>query len=295
MFEKLKQLQIGKVYENYDLKNLNTYQVSCLAKYLIYPKDLASLICLLTFLKKEQICYRVLGNGSNVLFVNPIFDGAIIKLDCLKQIEIQGNTIVVGASVPLIFLVNKLSNMGYTGLEFACGIPGVIGASIAMNVGALNQEISSVVQKVKALTPDLKIKEFSKEELLFSYRNSFFKQHKDYIILEVTLELEKKDVKEILQTIKENNQIRKSKQPLFYPSAGSVFKNPSHDSAGRIIDQLGLKGKRIGGAMVSEKHANFIINTGDATGKEIYELILFVQKEVKEKCQIDLVLEQELL
>ncbi len=295
MNEKLKQLQIGEIKELVDLKKYNTYRISCIAKYLIYPKDSKKLIQLLSFLKQENIPYKVLGNGSNVLFTEEIFNGAILKLDCFNQIEIQKNTIIVGAGVNLISLVNKLSNMGYTGLEFACGIPGLVGASVLMNIGAHHQEISSVVKSVKVITPDLKIKELSHEDLMFSYRNSFLKQHKEYIVIEVTLKLEKKDPKEILKTIQENNKIRNSKQPLDFPNAGSVFINPSNDSAGRIIESLGLKGKRIGGAMVSEKHANFIINTGNATGKEIYELILFIKKEVKEKYNIDLVLEQELM
>lgn len=295
MIEKLKQLQIGKVEEFVDLKKYNTYRVSCVAKYIIYPKDVEACLRLLSFLKQENVSYRILGNGSNVLFREETFDGAIIKLDLFNQIKIEKNTIMVGAGVNLIYLVHKMANKGYSGLEFACGIPGTVGASVAMNVGAHHSEISSFVKSVKVITPDLKIKEFSKEELMFSYRDSFLKQHKEYIVIEVTFALEKGNPKEILQKIQENNAIRKEKQPLNVPSAGSVFKNPPGDSAGRIIESLGLKGKSIGGAMVSEKHANFIINTGNATGKEIYELILFVQKIVKVNYSIELELEQELI
>ena len=263
MIEKLKDLQIGEVLENIDLKEYNTCRVSCLAKALVKPKD--------------------------------NFDGVLIKLDAFQKIEIEGTNVVAESGVPLIYLAQLCAQKGLSGLEFACGIPGLVGASVIMNVGAHNGEIASLVKTVKVLTNDLEVKELTKNALNFSYRNSFLKEHKEYVVLEVTLELQKKNPKDILNTMQEYNKTRKKHQPIELPSAGSVFKNPSNDSAGRIIESLGLKGKRIGGAEVSQKHANFIVNTGTATGKDIYDLILFIQKSVKEKYNIDLSLEQELI
>lgn len=295
MIEKLKNLQIGEVREQVDLKNENTYRVSCIANYYVKPKDLDSLIRLLKFLKQEQIPYKVLGNGSNVLFVSPTYEGAIIKLDFLNHITIEETKVLLGAGVNLVFLANTLAQKGWSGLEFASGIPGLIGASVAMNIGAHGSEIADIVTEVKVLTPEFTIKTLSKEDLEFSYRDSFLKRNKEYIVLEVALELQRKNPKTIQNTMKEYKEERIKKQPLEYPSAGSVFRNPTNDSAGRIIESLGLKGKRIGGAEVSTKHANFIINTGNATGKDIYDLILYIQKSVKEKENIDFILEQELI
>ena len=295
MIEKLKDLQIGEVLEDIDLKEYNTYRVSCLAKALVKPKDIESLKRLLYFLQQEKIEYRILGNGSNILFVSSTYPGVLIKLDAFQKIEIEDTNVVAEAGVPLIYLAQLCAQKGLSGLEFASGIPGLVGASVIMNVGAHNGEISSIVKTVKVLTKDLEVKELTKNALNFSYRNSFLKEHKEYIVLEVTLELQKKNPEDILNIMQEYIKTRKEHQPIDAPSAGSVFKNPSNDSAGRIIESLGLKGKRIGGAEVSQKHANFIVNTGTATGQDIYDLILFIQKSVKEKYNIDLSLEQELI
>ena len=295
MIEKLKDLQIGEVLEEVDLKNYTTFRVSCTPKCLIKPKDENSLITLLKFLKEENIRYKILGKGSNVVFVNPTFDGVIICLDHFDYLEIDENKIVVGAGYSLIALSAKLSKLGYTGLEFASGIPGGVGASVCMNVGAHGSSMQEIVKRVKVINDKLEIEYLENKDLNFSYRDSFFKHHKEYICLEVEFYLEKGNPKEIQETIEEFRLRRSSTQPLEYPSAGSVFRNPEGLAAGKMIDDLGWKGKKVGGAEVSDKHANFIINTNNATGSDIKELILQIKEEVKKVYNIDLVLEIELV
>ena len=186
-------------------------------------------------------------------------------------------------------------NNNLNGLSFAGGIPGLVGASTAMNAGAYKEDIGSIVEEVKVLTPDLEVKTMTKEELKFAYRDSFLKKHKDYICLETTFKLSYLDKEKIKETMNNRRDRRISSQPLNLPSAGSVFRNPEGMSSGKLIEDLGLKGYTIGGAQVSEKHANFIVNIGGATYDDILTLIEYIKEQVKEKYNIDLILEQEII
>ena len=200
--------------------------------------------------------------------------------------------VVVGAGYSLIKLSMEVANKDLTGLEFASGIPGFIGASVAMNAGAYNNSLSEIVDSVRVLTPEGKIKTMKCEELEFGYRDSFFKKNKDYIILSCKLILSYGKKEEIMELMDKRRERRIETQPLDYPSAGSVFRNPDGLYAGKLIEDVGLKGYKLGGAMVSLKHANFIINYNKATGRDIVDLINKIQEEVKKKYDISLVLEQ---
>ena len=191
-------------------------------------------------------------------------------------------------------LSNKVSNMGYKGLEWACGIPGSIGGSIVGNAGSFKSSISEVLISA-TLFNGKKIIEMSNEELKFQYRDSILKHKKNLIVLSCKIKLEKYDANELKKIILENNQKRVSTQDLINPSNGSVFRNPEGYSAGKLIDDLGFKGYKINDAMVSLKHANFIVNTGNAKSEDIIKLIKKVKKEVKKQYNIDLVLEQEII
>ena len=281
-----------ELYENISLKKYNTYHVECICKYLIFPKNVDELVNVIEICKKNNIKYLVLGNGSNIILKNKIFNGAIIKLDRLNQVKYNGNKIDVEAGYSLIKLSLETISKGLSGLEFASGIPGQVGASAAMNAGAYNESMSNVVTSVKVLTPELKIIELSNKELDYKYRDSFLKANPGYIVLSVTLSLSKGNSEKMKKDIDEKRQRRLSTQPLDKPSAGSVFRNPDGNYAGALIEKLNLKGHRIGGAEVSTKHANFIINAGTATGKEIVKLIEKIQKEVKKNFNIELKLEQ---
>ena len=184
---------------------------------------------------------------------------------------------------------------GLNGLAFAGGIPGCVGASTAMNAGAYKEDMASIVKEVKVITPKLEIIVMTNKDLNYSYRNSFLKENKDYICIETTLELSHNEPTQIKEIMDNRRQRRIDTQPLDMATAGSVFRNPEGESAGKLIEDIGLKGYSIGGAMISPKHANFIVNTGNATYEDIIELIKYTQKKVEEYYKIKLLLEQEIV
>jgi UDP-N-acetylmuramate dehydrogenase len=183
--------------------------------------------------------------------------------------------------------------MGLTGLEFATGIPGSVGGAVYMNAGAYKSDMGYIISCIKVITPDLKIAQLYNKDLNFHYRDSFLQHNKDYICIEACFVLKRGDSKDIMALIEDRRQKRLMTQPLEYPSAGSVFRNPTNDFAGRLIEEVGLKGHMVGGALVSPKHANFIVNFDHARAKDIRDLIMFVKKTVKEECNVDLLVEQE--
>ena len=286
---------LGKLILNTSLKNYNTYKVEATAKYIFYPYNVENLIKMLEYIKENNISYKILGKGSNLIFNFDVYEGILIKLDELNQVTIEDDTITVESGYPLIKLAMEVSNLGLTGLEFATGIPGTIGGAVYMNAGAYKSDMSNVIEDVTYLTPELEIKTVKNEELNFGYRTSIFKENKDNVILKTTLKLSKGDKEEILKLIQERATKRKESQPLEYPSAGSVFRNPEGDFAGRLIEKQGFKGKNINGAEVSTKHANFIINTDNCSGKDIVELINEIKETIKKEYDIDLILEQEII
>ena len=293
IIKEIKELHVGKVLEDYLLKEHTTYKVGGKAICAVVPEDEEKLITLLSYLKEKNIKYKVLGNGSNVIFNDSGYNGVIIKLDNFNHLNIINNKIVVGAGYPLNKLALRVSRLGFTGMEFAAGIPGTIGGAVYMNAGAYKSDMGYILTSIKVLTPDYEIKTMKNKELDFHYRTSFLQRNKDYICLEATITLIKGNSEEIMEIINERKKRRVETQPLEYPSAGSVFRNPEGDFAGRLIEEIGYKGKNIGGAQVSEKHANFIINTGSATGEEVKELINDIKNKIKEKYNIELKVEQE--
>ena len=278
--------------ERISLKNYNTYKIDTLCSYLVFPKNENELIAILKELKNKKIKYLILGSGSNVIFSMPNYDGIVIKLDKLCKVEYNGNTVTVGAGYPLIKIALDTIEKGLSGLEFASGIPGTVGASTAMNAGAYKSDMASVVKNVKVLNDKLETIVLSNEELEYSYRDSFLKKHNNYIVLETTFELTSGDKELMKSQVEERKQKRIATQPLNMPNAGSVFRNPENMYAGELIEKSNLKGYSVGGAAVSEKHANFIVNKGNATGRDIIELINKIKNTVKENYDIELKLEQ---
>ena len=281
-------------YKDISLKKYNNYRLDVKCGYLIYPSTVEELTNLLKYLKENNINYFILGGGSNIILAKPYFD-VVIKLDNLNNIEIKDNIVTAEAGVSLIYLANLCMNNNLNGLAFAGGIPGMVGASTAMNAGAYKEDMASIVKEVKVVTPELEVITLTNKDLNYSYRNSFLKEHKDYICTEVTLEMRYLDKDKIKETMASRKQRRIDTQPLDKPSAGSVFRNPEGLSAGKLIEDAGVKGYKIGGAKISTKHANFIVNTGDATYEDILELIDYTKKKIKEIYNIDLILEQEII
>lgn len=295
MIEKIKKLKIGKIIENPIMKKYTTYKVGGEALAIVYPDDVNSLIKLLKYLNENNIKYKVLGNGSNVIFKDELYDGIIINLSKLDKFEVNDTVITVGAGYNLTKLSLKVARLGLTGLEFASGIPGTVGGAVYMNAGAYKSDMGYVVSEVKVLTPELEIKTIYNRDMNFHYRTSFLKQNSGYICLEAKIVLKKGNKDEILALLEDRKQRRLMSQPLEYPSAGSVFRNPNNDFAGRLIEEIGYKGKNVGGAYVSEKHANFIVNKDNATANDIKTLINEIKEKVKEKYDIELILEQEIV
>ena len=292
MVDELK--KYGKVKENVDLKKYNTYKVSTTAKYLVDVKDEESLINLIKYLKENNIIYKIFGNGSNVVLPENDFSGVIIKLSELNKIDIDDDEVYAQAGVMLPRLVNEVVNNCLTGLEWASGIPGTVGGSVIGNAGAYLSDIFTYITSVKVLLNN-EVKILNKEDINYSYRHTSLKDNKDVIVLSIKLKLEKGNSDESRRIMQQRFERRISSQPLEYPSAGSVFRNPEGNYAGKLIEDCGLKGKRIGGAMVSEKHANFIINYENATCSDIRDLIKLVHDTVLENTGVDLILEQELI
>ena len=286
--------QFGELYENINLKDYNTYKIGGKAKYIVKPYDISNLIKLIQYLRDNEIKYLILGKGSNVILPDSDFDGVLILLNNLNNLEINGDMVSASSGISLNTFINKLVSHGLGGLESLCGIPGTIGGAIVQNAGCYGQSIGDRLENVTYLE-DGNIYTIKKEECEFGYRMSIFKKDKKKIILSATFKLEYKEEEILKEIIKENQKTRIQKQPLEYPNAGSVFKNPPGMSAGKLIDDLGLKGYNINDAYISEKHANFIINKGNASSKDIIGLIDYIKDKVREKYDIDLELEQEII
>lgn len=287
----IKNLDI-EFYEDVSLKKYNTYRLDTIVKYLVFPDNKDNLKELLKYLVSENIRYVVLGNGSNVIFADDYYDGVVVLLHKFNKLHINDNMVEVGAGYSLSKLALEVSKIGLSNLEFAAGIPGYVGASVAMNAGAYNNSMEDVVVSVLALDPEFNYVELKNEELDFSYRSSLLKKQGGYIIVSVLMRLDYGDSEELLDTINARRIKRLESQPLDMPSAGSVFRNPDGFYAGELVEKCGLKGYKIGGASVSLKHANFIVNTGNAKGSEVVSLINKIKEEVKEKFGVELILEQ---
>ena len=287
--------EYAKVTEHASLKKYNTYRIDGKTKYLILPNSINDLIAVLKILKENNIKFYVLGNGSNVILNDKEYDGATIILSKINGIEIHPELQMAyaeaGAMLPTV--AKKSVEASLTGLEFAAGIPGTVGGSIYGNAGAYNSCILDYVSSVTVLDENYEVKVLENEDISYGYRTSTFKEEKKYIILGAKFFLKEGDKENSLEMIETRQERRRESQPLEYPSAGSVFRNPEGDFAGRLIESCNLKGHRIGGAEVSEKHANFVVNKDNATGKDIHDLIKYIHDEVYNKTNVDLVIEQE--
>lgn len=271
--------------ENESLKKHTTMKVGGNADFIVYPKNAEEVSMLISFLNKENIRYYILGNGSNVMFSDEGFKGVIIKSEKLNDIKIDGNKIYFGAGVSMTKAAKTAVENSLSGIEYCYGIPGNIGGGLYMNAGAYGGEISSSLVSVDCVDENGEIKTISVKDCDYSYRHSVFMSRRRFI-LGGLFQFEYGNKAELKRFCEEIMQKRISKQPLDMPSAGSSFKRPSGYFAAALIDECGLKGKTIGGAQVSEKHAGFIVNKGDATCKDITALADYVENEVYKKTGI---------
>jgi len=265
------------------LRTMTTFKIGGAAHAVLVPQDENQLIEVMRACAQADLRPLVLGNGSNVLFPDAGYDGIILHLeDGFSGLELSGETVRCGAGVSLTHLCRFALEHSLTGLEFAYGIPGSVGGAAFMNAGAYGGEMKDVVSRCFHVTPSGEVGSLSGDALDFGYRNSAYKRN-GCVVTAVEFCLKRGDAAEIRARMEDLMGRRRSKQPIEYPSAGSVFKRPPGHFAGTLIEQCGLKGTRIGGAQVSEKHAGFIINTGGATCADVKALIRHIQNTVREK------------
>lgn len=280
----------GKVYENASLEKYNSYGIKTSCKYLIKVSNSDNLILLLKYLNDNKIPFYVLGRGSNVILPDKPFRGVIISLEDMNNIEINGNIVTSDAGVILGKLVRTCINNNLGNMEYLLTIPGTLGGAIYGNAGIKEHDIFENIKSVWVIRNN-KLVKLNKEDIKYSYRYTMFKENKD-IIVKAEFLLEPKDKKIMEELVKEQVIKRKNSQPLEYKNAGSVFKNPEGTFAGKLIEELGLKGFSINDAEISTKHANFIINKGNATSKDIKDLIKYIKDKVYDAYNIKLELEQ---
>ena len=279
------------IRENELLSSHSTMRVGGPAALAAFPTDAKELAALIEKAQGAGIRYIIVGNASNILFSDQGFDGLVIFTTAMRSVVWNGATVTAGCGASLTGLAAAATKKGLSGLEFAFGIPGTIGGAVYMNAGAYGSQISAVLTSSEYLK-DGKVLSRNAEEHKFDYRTSVYRSNND-IILSATFTLTPGDPDAIAEKAKKNMDSRRSKQPLEYPNAGSVFKRPEGAFPGALIEQVGLKGLRIGGAEISEKHANFIVNRGGATADDILRLTETAQKTVYK--QFGILLETEII
>lgn len=273
-------------------KDLTTLKMGGHIKHFVMPNSIEDLKIIIKYLKTNKVSFKVIGNGSNLICGESEYDGVVISLKKFNSYEINNDEIYVEAGVMVPALANYLAKQGLSCLEFASGIPGTMGGLIYMNAGAYKGEMADVVNEVLVLK-DNELIWMKKDECCFAYRNSIFRDHPRWVVIAAKLKLIKKSSEIISDLMNDRLQRRKQTQPLQMPSAGSCFRNPDNGFAWKLIDGIGYRGISRNGVCVSEKHSNFIVNTGNGTAEDYLGIAYEVQDKVKEKYGIKLVMEVE--
>lgn len=284
-----------QVWAQEPMKKHTTFRVGGCARYLVEPGDVQQLSAVVNACREQKVPYYVVGNGSNLLVSDAGYNGVIIHLfKNMSEIRTEGNHMILQAGALLARAARTACREGLSGLEFASGIPGTVGGALVMNAGAYGGEMKDVVSRVTVLTSEGEPREYTKEQMAFGYRRSRLTEEAG-IVLETEFTLHPGRTEEIQARMEELKEKRVLKQPLEYASAGSTFKRPEGHFAGKLIEDAGLRGFRIGDAQVSEKHCGFVINRGNATASEVAEVIRQVQKRVYEDSGIRLQTEVKFL
>ncbi len=292
------QIPQNRIQYEEPMKNHTSFKVGGPAEVYIKIQNEEELQSIQKFANEKKIPITILGNGSNVLVTDKGIRGIVLQINIKKEIveDLQNGKkrVILGAGNKMAEVAHSLCKQSITGFEELAGIPGTVGGAVKMNAGAYGKEIKDIIKQVRVLDETGKIETWEKDKLQFEYRNSVFSSNKA-IILEAEFILDTASQNEIKEKMDEYMQMRKQKQPMEYPSAGSTFKRGNTYITAKLIDEAGLKGYQIGGAQVSEKHAGFVINKDNATAKDIQELIEFIKKTVYEKCGEKIELEVEII
>ena len=288
LYTRLKALGIP-CWESVSMAKYTTMQVGGPASLAAFVRSADELITSIKEAKNLGVRYTIIGNGSNTIFSDNGYDGLVIVTTEMKNYSVEGNIIKADCGAPITRLAVEAQKAGLTGLEFAYGIPGTLGGGVFMNAGAYGGSLSDVIISSVCLdTQNDTIRKIDLDEHQFTYRHSIYTKNPHLVILAAMMQLSTGNKDEIAATMNEHARSRKEKQPLNFPSAGSIFKRPVGYYAGELIENCGLKGYRIGGAEVSEKHAGFIINRGGATASDVMRLIEHVQEEVNRAYSVNL-------
>ena len=294
LFEFLKTRGLQEyVMKDEPMSRHTTFRVGGTADFFVEIGSPEELLDIINYLTETDRSYFILGNGSNLLVGDKGYEGVILHLgERFNSITVEGNTITAQAGALLSTVAKTAAKNGLSGMEFAAGIPGTIGGAVVMNAGAYESEMKQIITKVTVMTREGEILELDNETMEFGYRTSIIK-NRPFVVLSAVISLEKGDMASIQSKMDDFNNRRRSKQPLEYPSAGSTFKRPEGYYAGKLIMDAGLRGYRVGGAQVSEKHCGFIINVGNATAADISELMDEVIEKVEK--QFSVTLEPEII
>jgi UDP-N-acetylmuramate dehydrogenase len=296
MVNELLSANVGKVREMEPLANHTTMKVGGPADVLIEPDSVESLKKAMAIIKKHEVPWRAIGRGSNLLVSDEGVEGVVIKIgEGLDELHVAGENVTVGGGYSLVRLATLMSKQGLSGLEFAGGIPGSVGGAVYMNAGAHGSDMSKIVKRALVLFPDGMMEWLTNEEMEFAYRTSVLQTKRRGICIAAELHLVSGNREEIIAKMRKNKDYRRETQPWDKPCAGSIFRNPLPQYAGKLIEEAGLKGYTIGGAKISEQHANFIVNTGNAKAKDVLDLIQFVKKTIHELYGIHLQTEVEII
>ncbi|MEO2074956.1 MAG: UDP-N-acetylmuramate dehydrogenase [Bacillus sp. (in: firmicutes)] len=296
IMKELQALNIGKVKENERLANHTTMKIGGPADLFIEPSSIENLKKAMTVINKHGVNWRAIGRGSNLLVSDKGIEGIVIKLGAgMDRLEIDGTTITVGGGHSLVSLATLISKKGLTGLEFASGIPGSVGGAVYMNAGAHGSDISKILTRAHILFNDGTMEWLSNEEMEFSYRTSVLQNKRPGIVVEAVFDLVTGDRAAIVAQMQKNKDYRKETQPWNFPCAGSIFRNPLPNYAGRLIETAGLKGFSIGGAKISEMHGNFIVNAGNATAADVLALIQHIKDTIYKLYGVEMETEVEIV
>ncbi|EKN66342.1 UDP-N-acetylenolpyruvoylglucosamine reductase [Neobacillus bataviensis LMG 21833] len=292
----LQNLYIGKVKQNEPLLNHTTIKIGGPADLFIEPSSVENLKQVMSVIEKHRLNWRAIGRGSNLLVSDKGIEGVVIKLGSgLDHLEVSDTEITVGGGHSLVSLATLISKKGLTGLEFASGIPGSVGGAVYMNAGAHGSDISKILTRAHILFDDGTMEWLSNDEMEFSYRTSVLQKKRPGIVVEAVFHLALGDRAAIVSKMQHNKDYRKETQPWNFPCAGSIFRNPLPNYAGKLIEAADLKGYSIGGAKISEMHGNFIVNAGNATAVDVLALIQHVKDTIYSLYEVKMETEVEII
>lgn len=294
--EELKQSKIGTVKENEPMANHTTIKIGGPAELFVEPSSVENLETTMSLIRKYKVQWIAIGRGSNLLVSDRGISGVVIKLGSgLDKVEINATTLTVGGGHSLVSLATSISRKGLSGLEFASGIPGSVGGAVFMNAGAHGSDISKILDKALVLFEDGTLEWVSNEQMEFSYRTSVLQKKRPGVVVEAVFSLKEGNKDSIFSEMQKNKDYRKETQPWNFPCAGSIFRNPLPNYAGKLIEVAGLKGYQIGGAKISEMHGNFIVNTGNAKADDVLQLIQHVKNTIYDLYEVKMETEVEII